>query len=128
LAFPPGELRRLNANEPAILAAHLTEFNAAIGLINSINTHEREYYEFVPRYFDALRKVGRPWRGRQNRLSRVLNAAPAVPLNPDRPQLAQYHASAAFDGNRNSSGAGGPDGLVMAERDGWAGPTGLGLG
>jgi hypothetical protein len=81
LAFRPGELRRLNANEPAILAAHRTEFNAAIGLINSINTHEREYYEFVRRSFDALRKVGRPWRGRQNRLSRVLNVAPAVPLN-----------------------------------------------
>jgi hypothetical protein len=41
LAFRPGELRRLNANEPAILAAHLTEFNAAIGLINSINTQRR---------------------------------------------------------------------------------------
>jgi len=75
LAFRPGELRRLNANERAILAAHLTEFHAAIGLINSINTLEREYHEFVPRSFDALRKVGRPWRGSRNRLSRVLNAA-----------------------------------------------------
>jgi hypothetical protein len=81
LAFRPGELRRLNANEPAALAAHLTEFNGAIGLINTINAREREFYEFVRRSFDNLRTTGRPRRGRHNHLSPVLKAAPAVPVD-----------------------------------------------
>jgi Sulfotransferase family len=99
LAFRPGPLRRLNANEPSVLAANLTEFNNAIGLIDSINAHEREFYDFVCRSFDRLRATGRQWRGRQNRRSPVLNAAPAM------------------DGNRGSSGARGPHGLVIAERN-----------
>jgi hypothetical protein len=100
LAFRPGPLRRLNANEPSVLAANLTEFNNAIGLIDSIIAHEREFYDFVCRSFDELRATGRQWRGRQNRRSPVLNAAPAM------------------DGNRGSSGARGPHGLVIAERAG----------
>lgn len=69
LAFRPGALRRLNAKEPSVLAANLTEFNEAIGLINSINAHEREFYDFVCRSFDELRAPGPLWGGRQKRLA-----------------------------------------------------------
>jgi hypothetical protein len=85
---------------PAVLAANLTEFNDAIELINSINAHEREFYDFVCRSFDKLRPTRRQWRGGQSRRSRMLKAAPAM------------------DGNRGSSGARGPHGLVIAERAG----------
>jgi hypothetical protein len=99
LGFRPGPLRRLNANEPAVLAANLTEFNDAIGLIDSINAHEREFYDFVCRSFDKLLATGGRSRGRENRQSPVLNAA------------------LAMDGNRDSSAARGPHGLVIAERN-----------
>jgi hypothetical protein len=62
LAFRPGVLRRLNASKPAVLAANLSEFNDAIELINSINAHEREFYDFVCRSFDKLRATRRQWR------------------------------------------------------------------
>ena len=81
LAFRPGPLRRLNANKPAGVAANLTEFNDATRLIEPINAHEREFYDFVCRYFDKLRPTGRKWRGRQNRLSPMLSAQPASPVN-----------------------------------------------
>ncbi|HMD64486.1 MAG TPA: hypothetical protein VKF83_11010 [Stellaceae bacterium] len=80
LAFRPGVLRRLNANEPAILAAHLPEVHGAIGLLSSINAGEREFYDFVCRCFDEVRTAGRRWRGRQNCLLPVLNASPPNPV------------------------------------------------
>ena len=49
--------------------------------IDVINAHEREFYDFVCRYFDKLRPTGRKWRGRQNRLSPMLSAQPASPVN-----------------------------------------------
>lgn len=79
LAFRPGPLRQLNANEPAILAAHLSEVHDAIGLIKSINAGERDFYDFVCRCFDELRTAGRRWRGLQNRLLPVLNASRPSP-------------------------------------------------
>ena len=76
LAFRPGALRRLNANEPAVLAANLTEFNEAVEPINSINAHEREFYDYVCRSFDKLRATRRQWRGGQSRRCPMLKAAP----------------------------------------------------
>jgi hypothetical protein len=89
LAFRPGALRRLNANEPAILAANLTEFNDATELINSINAHEREFYDFVCRSFDKLRATRRQWRGRQSRGS---------PCSTPRPPWTAIAAQAAREG------------------------------
>ena len=80
-AFRPGPLRRFNANEPAVLAANSTEFNDATGLIDSINAHEREFYDFVCRSFDKLRATRRQWRGRRECLPPVLGAQPASPVN-----------------------------------------------
>jgi hypothetical protein len=80
LAFRPGALRRLNANEPGVLAANLTEFNDAIGLINSINARERQFYDFVCRSFSELRAAGRQWCRHQNRLPPVLSASPPSPV------------------------------------------------
>lgn len=63
LSFRPGPLRRLNANDPALRAAHLSEFSQAIGLVNSINASEREFYDFICRSFgerQATRSLG--WR------------------------------------------------------------------
>jgi Sulfotransferase family len=54
LSFRPGKLGRLNSNEPAMRAAHLTEFNEAVGLIDAINAREREFYDFVCQSFDEL--------------------------------------------------------------------------
>ena len=51
LSFQPGALGRLNANEPAIRAAHVTEFDSVSGLLAAINEREREFYDFVCRSF-----------------------------------------------------------------------------
>jgi hypothetical protein len=79
LAFRPGALRRLNANEPEILAAHQPEINEAISLLNSINAPERELYDFVCQSFDELRGVGRRWRRRLSGLHAVFNSSPPSP-------------------------------------------------
>jgi hypothetical protein len=55
LEFRPGALKNRNANDPATRAAHQKEFNSVIGLINSINAREREFYDFVCRSFGRLR-------------------------------------------------------------------------
>jgi hypothetical protein len=63
LSFRPGRLRRLNANDRALRAAHLSEFSQAIELVNSINASEREFYDFICRSFggrQATRSLG--WR------------------------------------------------------------------
>jgi len=80
LAFRPGVLQRLNANEPAMLAAYLSELNDALGLINSLNVHEREFYDFVCRSFDELRTTGRRWLGRRNGFLPVLSASLPSPV------------------------------------------------
>lgn len=80
LAFRPGPLRRLNANEPAVLTAYRLEVNNAIELINSINVHERKFYDFVCRSFSDLRTVRRWRRGRENSRFPLLNASPASPV------------------------------------------------
>jgi hypothetical protein len=59
LAFRPGTLRRLNANEPAILAGYLREISEAIDLIHSINAPERELYNVVCQTFDDLHGMRR---------------------------------------------------------------------
>ena len=66
LGFRPAALPRLNANEPAILAANLAEMENAIGIIVSVNAREREFYDFVDRSFEELRAPRRRWRGRQS--------------------------------------------------------------
>jgi hypothetical protein len=63
LGFRPGVLRRLNANEAAVRRAHQAEFSRAIGLINAMNVHERELYDFVCRSFSA-RQTGEDGRAR----------------------------------------------------------------
>jgi hypothetical protein len=83
LAFRPGPLQRLNANEPAARAAHLREINEAIDLINSINTLEREFYGFVCQSFENLRVMARRWRPR---LSAV--------LSPPLPSPAKFRTAA----------------------------------
>lgn len=60
LSFRPGALGRLNANQPALRAAHRGEFNRAIGLIDAVNAREREFYDFVCEYFGALCKNSHP--------------------------------------------------------------------
>jgi hypothetical protein len=55
LGFRPGALWRLNANEPGTSAINPAEAWNAIGLIDAINAHEREFYDFVCRSFDELR-------------------------------------------------------------------------
>jgi hypothetical protein len=80
LAFRPGALQRLNANEPAMLAPYLPELNDALGLLNAINAHEREFYDFVCRSFDELRTAGRRWLGRRNGFFPVLNASLPSPV------------------------------------------------
>jgi hypothetical protein len=60
IGFRPGALRRLNATAPGISAIDPAEAWNAIGLIEAINTREREFYEFVCRSFDHLRAARRP--------------------------------------------------------------------
>jgi hypothetical protein len=91
LEFRRGALHRLNANEPSILAANLTEFNNAVGLITSINAREREFYDFVRQSFDKLLAAGRPWRRRHNHLARALNAPPASAI-----KHAERHGKVSF--------------------------------
>jgi hypothetical protein len=69
LSFRPGALGRLNANEPALCAAHQCELRRVVELINVINAHEREFYDFVCHSFSELylelsrpRKVARQRR------------------------------------------------------------------
>jgi hypothetical protein len=81
LAFRPGALRRLNATEPAVLAANLAVLNDVIGLISSINAREREFYDFVRRSFDKLRTGGRPCAWSQESAASLLKAPPASPVN-----------------------------------------------
>jgi Sulfotransferase family len=52
LAFRPRALGRLNANEPAMHAAYISEFNRAVERINEINAREREFYDFVCHSFN----------------------------------------------------------------------------
>jgi hypothetical protein len=54
LVFRPRALGRLNANEPAMHAAYISEFNRAVGLIDEINAREREFYDFVCQTFGEL--------------------------------------------------------------------------
>lgn len=60
LSFRPRALGRLNTSEPAARAAHLPAFRSATGLINSINGHEREFYDFVCESFNELRTKAHP--------------------------------------------------------------------
>jgi hypothetical protein len=64
LGFRPGALWRLNANEPGTSAINPAEAWNAIGLIDAINAHEREFYDFVCRSFDELRAAYSPPRAR----------------------------------------------------------------
>jgi hypothetical protein len=80
-AFQPGALRRLNANEPAALAAHLPEINEAIDLINSINAPERELYDFVYQSFEELRGAGQRWRRPLSGLYAIFASFPPSPGN-----------------------------------------------
>jgi hypothetical protein len=54
LSFRPKALGRLNANEAAMLTPHLSEFNRAVEVINSMNAPEHEFYEFVCHSFSKL--------------------------------------------------------------------------
>jgi Sulfotransferase family len=66
LSFRPGPLGRLNANDPALRAAHLSEFRQAIGLVNSINASEREFYDVICRSFgECQAKRSLRWQGFQ---------------------------------------------------------------
>ena len=62
LSFRPAALGRLNANEPAMRAAHWCEFNRALGLLNTINAREREFYDFVCCSFSELCREPSPPR------------------------------------------------------------------
>ena len=63
LAFRPRALGRLNANEPAMHSAYISEFNRAVQRINEINAREREFYDFVCRSFGELYSDAYPPRG-----------------------------------------------------------------
>jgi hypothetical protein len=54
LSFRLGALGHLNANEPAVCAAHSCELRRVVELINAINAHEREFYDFVCHSFSPL--------------------------------------------------------------------------
>jgi hypothetical protein len=60
LAFRPRALGRLNANEPAMHAAYISEFNRAVQRINEINAREREFYDFVCQSFGKLYAAAYP--------------------------------------------------------------------
>jgi hypothetical protein len=68
LSFRPGALDRLNANQPAMRAAHFCEFNRAVGLIDAINAYERKFYDLVCHSFSELyRKPCSPRRSARQR-------------------------------------------------------------
>lgn len=54
LSFRPKALGRLNANEAAMRTPHLSEFNRAVEVINSMNAPERQFYEFVCHSFSKI--------------------------------------------------------------------------
>jgi hypothetical protein len=62
LSFRPGPLRRLNANEPTMHSAHWCEFSRARGLINAINSRERDFYDVVCQSFSGRCCNARPQR------------------------------------------------------------------
>lgn len=63
LSFRPKALGRLNTNEAAMRAPHLSEFNRAAEIINAMNAPEREFYEFVCQSFGELYADAYPPRG-----------------------------------------------------------------
>jgi hypothetical protein len=75
LGFRPGTLQRLNAKEPRT-SANLAEIGSAIGLINSINASEREFYDFVCQSFAKLRAAHRGRRSRSNWLIALHQRSP----------------------------------------------------
>lgn len=62
LSFRPGALGYSNANTPAMYEAHSSEFSKALGLINSMNACEREFYDFVCQSFTPLGAAVHPRR------------------------------------------------------------------
>jgi hypothetical protein len=64
LSFRPGPLGRLNVNDPALHAAHLSEIGPAVELVNSINAGEREFYDFICGSFRERRVNRSPYRPR----------------------------------------------------------------
>ncbi len=63
LSFRSDPLGRLNANHPALRAAHSSEFSQAVGLLNTINASEREFYDFICRSFSE--RQAKQIQGRQ---------------------------------------------------------------
>jgi len=69
LSFRSSALDRLNANEPAMCAAHPCELRRVVELIHVINARERELYDFASDSFGEFylqpsrpRKVARQRR------------------------------------------------------------------
>ena len=119
LAFRPGVLPRLNANGPLFLAANLTELNNAIGLIDSINAHERDPAVYLEGMHAAVRAVE----------SRLLNPRPlythkfrleqlgdALNMSAERPE-----GFGAAPGNRTFVGNTDDKALLVLEQLGFGG-------